>query len=260
MREITRKRRALIMGELNRQETVRVTELSKRLGVSEVSIRRDIQYLEEIGVLRRVHGGATRIPNGDGARDAASVAPAAYLEQKRRIGQAAAAMIKSDDCIILDSGSTALQVAVQLPENVLRSSKFSVITASLPVINQLVTQKNLDLIVLGGIFLAEYQVMVGPNTLDALRGLHADKMFLGTDGLTFSQGVTTSNVLEAEVDRAMVRAASQIIVVTDSSKIGGIGLANIMPLTEINTLITDDAAPADFVAQLRASGVEVIFV
>lgn len=258
MREITRKRRLLIMDELNRHEAVRVAELSERLGVSEVSIRRDIQYLEETGALRRVHGGATRIRDDNGANGELSASPDAYFEQKRRIGLAAAGMIKSDDCIILDSGTTALQVAVQLPENILRSSKFSVITASLHVINQLATEKNLSLIALGGIFLPEYQVMVGPNTLDALRGLHADKMFLGTDGLTFSQGVTTSNVLEAEVDRAMVRAASQIIVVTDSSKIGGIGLANIMPLTEINTLITDDAAPADFVARLRASGVEVI--
>ncbi len=260
MRELTQKRRAFIMGELSRQDAVRVTELSKRLGVSEVSIRRDIEYLEDTGALRRVHGGATRLPEDNGARSGPPAATIPHFEQKRRIGKAAAAMIKSDDCIILDSGSTTLQVATQLPEDILRSSKFSVITASLPVVNQLASQQGLHLIVLGGIFLAEYQVMVGPNTLDALHDLHADKMFLGTDGLTFSKGVTTANVLEAEVDRAMVRAASQIIVVTDSSKIGGIGLANIMPLTEIDILITDSDAPADFVAQLREIGIEVILV
>jgi DeoR family transcriptional regulator of aga operon len=147
-----------------------------------------------------------------------------------------------------------------LPEEILCSGKLSVITASLPIVKQLGTQKDLHLIVLGGVFLPEYQVMIGPQTLDALRGLHADMLFLGTDGLTFSQGITTANVLEAEVDRAMVRVASRIIVVADSSKIGGIGLASIMPLTEIHTLITDSDAPADFVAQLREIGVEVILV
>jgi DeoR/GlpR family transcriptional regulator of sugar metabolism len=236
---------------------VQIAELSKHFGVSEVTIRRDIRCLEESGALRRVHGGATQIRD-DNALPSASTAP--HDDKKRRIGQAAAAMVKNDDCIILDSGSTALQVAVHLPEEILHFGKLSIITASLPIVNQLATQISIHLIILGGVFLPDDQVMVGPNTLDALRGLHADKMFLGTDGLTFSRGVTTANVLEAEVDRAMVRAASQIIVVTESSKIGGIGLANIMPLSEIHTLITDSDAPADFVAQLRATGIEVILV
>jgi DeoR family transcriptional regulator of aga operon len=102
--------------------------------------------------------------------------------------------------------------------------------------------------------------MVGPQTIETLKSLHADKMFLGTDGLTFSQGITTANVLEAEVDRAMVRAATEVIVVADSSKIGGIGLATIMPLSGIHKLITDTDAPADFVARLRQLGIDVILV
>jgi DeoR/GlpR family transcriptional regulator of sugar metabolism len=250
MRTLTKKRREAIIAELGRRDSVQIAELSRLFGVSEVTIRRDIRCLEASGALRRIHGGAIH--------PSASTAP--HDDRKHRIGRAAATMVVSDDRIILDSGSTALQVAVHLPDDVLRSGKLSIITASLPVVNQLATQAGVHLIVLGGVFLPEYQVMIGPNTLDALRGLHADKMFLGTDGLTFSCGVTTANVLEAEVDRAMVRAASQIIVVTESSKIGGIGLANIMPLTEIHTLITDSDAPADFVAQLRAAGIEVILV
>jgi DeoR/GlpR family transcriptional regulator of sugar metabolism len=257
MRALTKKRREAIIAELGRRDTVQIAELSKHFGVSEVTIRRDIRCLEASGALRRVHGGAAQI-QADSILPSASTAP--HDDKKRRIGRAAAAMVANDDRIILDSGSTALQVAVHLPEEILRSGKLSIITASLPVVNQLATQTGVHLIVLGGVFLPEYQVMIGPNTLDALRGLHADKMFLGTDGLTFSCGITTANVLEAEVDRAMVRAASQIIVVTESSKIGGIGLANIMPLTEIHTLITDSDAPADFVGQLRAAGIEVILV
>jgi DeoR/GlpR family transcriptional regulator of sugar metabolism len=100
--------------------------------------------------------------------------------------------------------------------------------------------------------------VVGPQAIEALKGLHADKMFLGADGLTFSNGVTTANVLEAEVDRALVQSASRVIVVADSSKIGVIGLITIMPLDKISTLVTDEKAPRDFVDALRAQGVEVI--
>jgi DeoR/GlpR family transcriptional regulator of sugar metabolism len=258
MRELTEKRRALILDELERRDTIRVAELSARFGVSKVSIRRDIQQLEKEGMLRRVHGGAAHLQDDTPDARNHSFSAISNLEQKRRIGRAAAALVTGEHRIILDSGSTAHQVAAHLPESLLRSGKLSVITASLPVVNQLATQKDVHLIVLGGVFLPEYQVMVGTDTLNALRGLHADVMFLGTDGLTFSQGVTTANLLEAEVDRAMVHAASRVIVVADSSKICGIGLANIMPLTEIDVLVTDTDAPADFVAQLRAAQVEVI--
>jgi DeoR family transcriptional regulator of aga operon len=260
MSALTERRRALILDELNRSHSIRVAGLSTRLGVSAVSIRRDFKHLEEMGALKRVHGGAVLIRNGAGNTGATPSSTMARFDQKRRIARAAAALVNAGDCVILDSGTTALQVAAQLPEDLLQAGKLSVITASLPVVHQLGAQRGLHLIVLGGVFLPEYQVMVGPQTLDALRGLHADKMFLGTDGLTFSQGITTSNVLEAEVDRAMVRAASQIIVVADSSKIGGIGLTSIMPLSEIHALITDCDAPAEFVMQLRDAGVKVILV
>jgi DeoR/GlpR family transcriptional regulator of sugar metabolism len=113
---------------------------------------------------------------------------------------------------------------------------------------------------LGGVYLPNYDLVIGPQTIDNLKNLHADKLFLGTDGLTFTQGITTANVLEAEVDRAMVNASSEVIVVADSSKIGVIGLATILPLAEIDKLVTDSDAPQDFVRELREQGVEVILV
>ena len=115
-------------------------------------------------------------------------------------------------------------------------------------------------ILLGGIYLPGYDLVVGPQTVRQLQSLHADKMFLGTDGFTFQQGLTTANVLEAEVARAMVQASDEIIVVTDSSKIGVIGLATIMPVNMINKVITDHEAPMEFVRGLEEQGVEVILV
>jgi DeoR family transcriptional regulator, fructose operon transcriptional repressor len=265
MDSITEKRRTQILERLSRQEPVKVAELSRRFGVSEVSIRRDMRHLEAAGLLKRIHGGAiavsTAYPGGEPARpEPGPQSPDPRIENKQRIGRAAAALIRRGDRLIFDSGTTPLQVAAHIAEDTLNTGNLTVITASLPIVRRLGVCKGLQLIVLGGIYLPESEAMAGPQTIDNLKSLHADKMFLGTDGLSFSEGLTTANVLEAEVEQAMLRATGEVIVVADSSKIGGVGLATIMPLTSINKLITDMGAPADFVARLRDQGVEVILV
>jgi DeoR family fructose operon transcriptional repressor len=254
-----RKRRSIILEQLNRNHSVRVADLSLHLGVSEVSIRRDLQVLEEDGLLKRVHGGAVALEN---TSPETSLAPQQILEheKKERIGRAAAQLVHPGESMIFDSGSTPLQVARSLDRQLLQSGNLTVITASLPLMHELGHWPGVHLIMLGGIYLPNYDILVGPQTIEQLKGLHADKMFLGTDGMTLSQGLTTSNVLEAEVDRTMVQAANEVIVVSDSSKIGGIGLASIMPISAIDKLITDADAPPDFVAALRDLGIEVILV
>jgi DeoR/GlpR family transcriptional regulator of sugar metabolism len=183
-----------------------------------------------------------------------------HLEEKERIGQAAAEMIGAGDRLIFDSGTTVLQVARSISGDVLNSGNLTVITGSLPVVRELGAWKGVHIILLGGVYLPEYELVVGPQTINNLKGLYADKMFIGTDGLTLSHGLTTANVLEAEVDQAMIKAASEIIIVADSSKIGVIGLTTIIPLDKADKLITDSKAPPDFVAVLRDQGVEVILV
>jgi DeoR/GlpR family transcriptional regulator of sugar metabolism len=250
-------RRSLILERLARDQMVKVSELSDRFDVSEVSIRRDLDRLDRLGLLKRVHGGAVAIPNA--ALGQPHVAKMRHhVEEKERIGRAAAQMIHDGDRLIFDSGTTVLQVARNISGDLLNAGNLTVITGSLPIVNELGPWKGIHLIVLGGIYLPDYEMIVGPQTIEHLNGLHADKVFLGTDGLTFSHGVTTANVLEAEVDRTMVEVASEVVVVADSSKIGLIGLTTVIPVTKINKLITDDKAPSDFVAALREQGVEVI--
>jgi DeoR/GlpR family transcriptional regulator of sugar metabolism len=234
-----RKRRSIILEQLNRHHSVRVADLSHHLGVSEVSIRRDLQVLEEDGLLRRVHGGAVALEN---TSLETSLAPQQILEyeKKERIGRAAAQLVQPGESLIFDSGSTPLQVACSLDGELLQSGNLTVITAYLPLMQVLGRWPGVHLIMLGGIYLPNYDILVGPQTIE--------------------QGFTTANVLEAEVDRTMVRAANEVIVVSDSSKIGGIGLASIMPVSGIDKLITDTDAPADFVAALRDLGIEVILV
>ncbi len=249
-------RRSIILDELACHRTVRIADLGSRFGVSDVSIRRDLERLEQLGLLKRVHGGAVAVrsftQHGITAARAAS-----RPRDKERIGRAAAQLIRANDRIIFDSGTTTLQVARNIPGSLLTSGNLTVITSSLPIVYELDPWNAVHIILLGGVYLHEYQVLVGPQAIEALKGLHADTIFLGADGLTFSNGVTTANVLEAEVDRALVRSASRVIVVADSSKIGVMGLVTIMPLNEISTLITDGGAPADFLEALRSQGVEV---
>ena len=259
MAALTSKRRSTILEQLNHNHSVRVADLSLHFGVSEVSIRRDLQILEEHGLLKRVHGGAIALESL-----AAETPLAAHQdlqrEKKERIGHAAAQMVHRGESLIFDSGSTPFQVACSLDRQLLQSGNLTVISAYLPLVRELGHWPGVHLILLGGIYLPNYNVLVGPQTIEQLKGLHVDKMFLGTDGMTLSQGFTTANVLEAEVDRAMVQAATEVIVVSDSSKIGGIGLATIMPVNGIDKLITDTDAPPDFVTALRDLDIEVILV
>jgi DeoR/GlpR family transcriptional regulator of sugar metabolism len=256
---VTDERREFIVEELARNQVVKVTDLSARFGISGLSIRRDLDRLEQLGLLKRVRGGAVAMPSS-ALHQVFSTRMRHRSAEKERIGRAAAEMIAEGDRIIFDSGTTVLQVAHHVCGDLLNSSNLTVITASLPIVRELGDWKGVHLILLGGIYLPEYEEVVGPQTIAALQELHADKMFLGADGLTFSRGVTTANQLEAEVDQEMIKASSEVILVADSSKIGVIGLTTVIPLTRVNKLVPDSGAPDDFVAALREQGVEVIKV
>jgi DeoR family transcriptional regulator, fructose operon transcriptional repressor len=250
------RRRELIAQQLRREHVVYVAELSRCFGVSEVSIRRDLEQMARRGLLERVHGGAVAVlASGTGELPPA---PIPHLDEKRRIGRAAAALVRPGDRVLFDSGTTVLEVARALSNDLVTTGNLTAITCSLPIVQELGHRQGIHLLLLGGIYLPEYRVVVGPQTVENLRGLHADKVFLGTDGLTLDHGVTTANVLEAEVDRAMVRAAAQVIVVADASKIGYVGLTSISLLSKIDVLVTDQGAPDDFLAKLRQIGVRVV--
>jgi DeoR family transcriptional regulator, aga operon transcriptional repressor len=262
---IADERRRAIVQQLVQSQVVTVSDLSDRHGVSEVAIRRDLESLEDRGLLRRIHGGAVALPATTPvgvATDHRCAIPEgiANSEAKQRIGQAAAGLVHSGERVIFDSGSTVLHVAHYVAKGLGSTDTLTAITSSLPVVSELAHYSSINLIILGGVYLPQYQVVVGPQTIEQLRGLYADKLFLGADGLTLSYGLTTSNVLEAEVDRVAVAAASEVIVVADSSKIGVVGLTPIMPLSRLHKLITDSGAPPDFAAALREQGVEVILV
>lgn len=259
MLDTNEKRKLAILEELANAHRVLVSDLSQKFGVSEVSIRRDLEELEARGLLRRVWGGAVSVPQTI-LEWSFNEKMMMHKEQKERIGRAAAALVKDGDVIIMDSGTTVVHVARHISRDILTAGHLTVITSSLPIVRELGCWKGVHLILLGGIYLPQQEVVVGPQAIASLSGLHADKMFLGAGGLSLDVGATTVTVLDAEVDRACVKASEQVIAVIDSSKIGRKGLATVVPLTEIDILITDDGAPPDFIAQATALGVEVRLV
>ena len=252
-------RRRQILEDLRRSQVVRIAALKDQFHVSEVSIRRDLDHLETLGFLTRFRGGAVVSSCGAMHRPFAARLHK-HLDEKERIGRAAAQLIAQGERLIFDSGTTLVHVARSIPRELLEAANLTVITASMPVVQELGAFKGTHLIVLGGIYLSDLMCAVGPQALNSLKDLNADKFFLGTDGATFSHGFTAANLLETEVCQAMIEISTEVIVVTDSSKIGLKGLTTIAPLAKVDRLITDLNAPSDFVEALRREGVDVMLV
>ncbi len=238
---------------------VLVADLVNQFDVTETSIRRDLTLLEQGGRLKRVHGGAIPIP-GSSRTDSFAEKKELHIKAKERIGKVAAELIRPKDIILLDSGTTTLQVVRHVPSALRNSNMITLVTNSQPIAQEVLTWPSPNLTILGGLYLPDYQATVGPQTLAQLQELTADKVFLGADGVTLGSGATTANILMAEVDRKMVEHSRQVILVTDSSKIGRAGFVPIRAVNSIHILITDTNAPLDIIQSIRELGVQVLLV
>jgi len=198
---------------LEREKTIDVNALSTRLGVTGKTIRQDLAKLEEIGLLERVHGGAVLKQNGNGIYPIQQ-RKQLHLEEKDRIAQAALEYIEEDDTIILDGGSTTLQLARRLGDK-----RIVAITNDLPIASELLNKENVTLYVTGGKLRREgVFTLLGRDAERTISRHHASKLFLATSALDFAQGLMVLSEDEAEVKRAMVAAAKKVICLVDYSK------------------------------------------
>ena len=250
-------RREEIARLVDEGQRVSVADLTARFGVTDASIRRDLILLEGAGRLRRYHGGAV---SGAASRSFGiyQAKSREHRDEKARIGLAAAAMIASGDVVFLDSGTTVAAVAAGIPGPLRRPSAITVVTHSLPVVEEIGAWESAHLICLGGLFLADYRAVVGPQTVSGLRDLSADIVFLGCEGLTIEQGLTTPHVLVAEVGAMMAARARRVVVVADASKLGESGFTPIVPFSAVSTIVTDRGADPAKVERFRSAGVQVI--
>lgn len=252
-------RRSLITRIILENGKVSVQELRKQFNVTETSIWRDLRLLEENGEIKRVHGGAVTA-TGSSRVESFTEKMKLHKRDKERMGKAAASMINSHDVCLFDSGTTTLQIIKQIPPQLRQMNAITLVTNSLPIAHEVLAWTLPNLILLGGIYLPDYQATVGPQTLAQLSDLTADLVFLGTDGITLEGGITTANILMAEVDRLMVERARRAILVTDSSKFGRAGFVPVTSVASFQTIITDANAPPDLISAIRDLGVEVILV
>jgi DeoR/GlpR family transcriptional regulator of sugar metabolism len=252
-------RRSLIAHMVLEKGRVVAVDLRKQFEVNETSIWRDLRLLEAGGHLKRIHGGAVSIP-GSSRIESFAEKIQLRINHKERIGKAAAELINPRDVCLFDSGTTTLQIIKQIPTEFRKLNSITMVTNSIPITQEVLTWSLPNLIVLGGIYLPDYQASVGPQTLKQLKELTADVVFLGTDGVSLEEGVTTANILMAEVDSMMVERSRRAILVADSSKLGRIGFVPVKALNAFQMIITDTDAPPEIIAAIRGQGVEVRLV
>jgi DeoR family transcriptional regulator of aga operon len=256
-RLLIEERRRRILHLLEDQERVTVGKLAKEFGISAVTIRGDLDALDRQGALVRSHGGAVK--RLDPLRDyPLKIKETLHHAAKVRIAEAAFRLIRPGEKIILDSGTTTAEIARRIRNSKIKS--LTVITNALNIAIELANLANVSVIMLGGMVRQMSYSLVGPHAVQILGELNADHVFLGVDGLDPDFGLSTPDVLEANLNAIMIRVSRQTTVVADSSKFGQRSLSVISKLDNIHRVITDNKAPPQVVAALRAYNVEVVLV
>lgn len=231
---------------------VRVAELSELLDVSEMTIRRDLMYLEDQGLLTRSHGGAVtrrrfqHEPNFD-QKDRRN------RREKEAIARAAANLIEAGETILVNSGSTTLELLRRLPDVELR-----IVTSNAGALSA-VTAESIECIVIGGVYRRRSNSFVGGIAIEALARVFGSKCFIGVDGVDLDAGLTTPHHQEAEVAAQMIRRTKgEVIVLADSSKVGAIAPFVTAPLEVVDTLVTDSQIRPEHLDALRERGIRVV--
>lgn len=247
-----------MLAALEEREFVRVTDLSDMFGISEVTVRNDLETLQDAGLLRRVHGGAVVAPPRPERPFEQSLD--AEAEEKRRMGEAAAALVTPGETVILDVGSTTAAVARAL---VARTDLTDVtcFTNGLKVALELEPAiPRFTVVLTGGTLRPLQHSLVNPLAGVILDDIHADTVFLGCNGIDIEAGVTNVNLPEAEIKRRMVRAARRRIVVATGDKLGVASLAPLCTIDDVTMLITDTSADPGLVTGLREADLQVLVV
>jgi DeoR family fructose operon transcriptional repressor len=230
---LVEERRQHLLDLISRQGFVSLAHLAEVIQVSESTIRRDLDYLHQQGMIKRTHGGAVFVGDGAGL-PALEERSASQIEEKRKIARAAAARIRDGDAILLDGGTTTLEVARQLVGRSLQ-----VVTNSLPIAHLFASRPETDLIMIGGYVYPKTGVALGPFSVRMMDEIHVQQTILSVGGIT-AKGLFNSNLLLVETERKMMACADEVVVVADHTKVGRQALAFLCELTEIDTLIVDD--------------------
>jgi DeoR family transcriptional regulator of aga operon len=250
-------RRHEILALLARNGRITVEEVAQRFGVSAVTARSDLDALSQSGALVRSHGGAVK-PLSAAPEHPLGVREGMHHEEKVRIARAACELIQPFQTVILCTGSTSARLADEIRRDGLEH--VTCITYAVNIAAKFVDVPNVSLVMLGGFLRPTSTALVGPHAEQMMHSLHADHCFMSTVGLDADFGLTTLDIMEAQLNQRMIASASQVTVLADSSKFGHRSLALIADFSRIRRVITDSAAPAAQVEKLRSKDLEVVLV
>ena len=237
---------------VNQKRKIEVTKLAEILKVSRVTVRKDLNALEEKGLLQRQHGYAI-INNPDDL----SYRLAQNYQVKLEIAKKAAELVKDQSIIMIESGSTCALLAQQLGK---QGKKVTIITISYFIANYVAAYENLNVIVLGGAYQPSSQVVVGPLVRQTLQEFRVQQLFIGTDGFDLQMGFFGNDIMRTETVRSMAEKASELIILTDSSKFQKMGSIRQFTLAEVNQIYTDKEVPPAIKTGLESNNIQLHLV
>jgi DeoR family transcriptional regulator, fructose operon transcriptional repressor len=229
---LVEERRQRVLDAVSQRGFIALRDLAQTIQVSESTLRRDLDYLHQQGVLKRTHGGAIYLGDSSGL-PALEERTASQPEEKRAIAREAATRVQDGDAILLDGGTTTLEVA-----RLLVGRSLQIVTNSLPIANLFASNRETDLVMLGGYVYPKTGVALGPLTVRMMEDVHVQQAILSVGGIT-AKGLFNSNLLLVETERQMMRCADEVVVVADHTKIGRQALAFLCELSAVDTLIVD---------------------
>jgi DeoR/GlpR family transcriptional regulator of sugar metabolism len=254
---LARQRQAFILDRVREDGAVRVTDLVRTLGVSDMTVRRDLEVLHDRGLLEKVHGGATSLAGTALFEPGFAAKSALQQREKEAIADAAVTLVEPGMAIAVSAGTTTYALAQRLAH----VAGLTVVTNSIPVADVLhqVGQADQTIILTGGVRTPS-DALTGPFAVAALRTVHVDLVFMGVHGMDLRSGFTCPNLLEADTDRALIEAGRRLVVVADHAKWGVIGISSIARLDQADVLITDSGLGPEPRATLAAAVRELVVV
>lgn len=252
---LARQRQEVILDRVREEGAVRVADLVRELGVSDMTVRRDLEILDERGLIEKVHGGATSVARTALFEPGFVLKSTLQQSEKDAIAKAAVALVEPGMAIAVSAGTTTYALAQRLAY----IPGLTVVTNSVRVAEVLYQNRGQDqTIILTGGVRTPSDALVGPVAVSAIRALHLDLLFIGVHGVSSDAGLTTPNLLEAETDRVFVAASARRVVVADHTKWNVRGLSRIAGLDEVNVFVSDDGLPPDARAAIEEHAERVL--
>lgn len=245
-------RQEALIDLVEKKGVISVSELSETLSVSQITIRRDLGHLAKEGLVERIHGGALK--KVETFQSSFFARQKLQKVEKEKIGKRAAELIKDGDVVFFDASSTTLEVAKNLPESI----HITAITPALYTTCELCKKPQISIILIGGEIEKQTMSTIGSSAIRKIRQYNTDKLFLSTHAVSLKEGIFERLLALVEVKRAMIKSSKEVILLADHSKFGFVSLLKVIPIKQINVVITDDKTSPEYIKILEGEGVEVL--